>query len=133
MSFDLSRAMDAVTQETAIMSDDLYHGGSYASEGLFNRGIIRSEDVNGMWGSMHRARWVAESGIVRMKEVLGTAFDASALAARANIYAGISNRLLGENTATPSSTAAPETTRPTASRGPVQRAIRIAGPHQRHP
>jgi hypothetical protein len=97
MSFDLSRAMDAVTQETAIMADELYHGGSYAAEGLFNRGIVRSEDVNGMWGSLHRARWVAESGIVRMKEVLGTAFDTSPLAARANIYAGISNRLLGEN------------------------------------
>jgi starch-binding outer membrane protein, SusD/RagB family len=96
MSFDLSRAMDAVTQETAIMSDELFHGGSYAAEGLFNRGIIRSEDVDGMWGAMHRARWVAESGISRLKTVLAAEFDRSALAARANIYAGLANRLLGE-------------------------------------
>jgi starch-binding outer membrane protein, SusD/RagB family len=96
MAFDLSRAMDAMTQETAIMADELYHGGSYTNEGLFNRGIIRFEDVNGMWGDMHRARWVAEAGIVRMKAVLGTAFDTSPLSARANIYAGLANRLLGE-------------------------------------
>ena len=72
MSFDLSRAVDALTQDLAIMSDELYHGGSYADQGLFNRGIIRPEDVNADVGrSMHRARWVAESGIERMKEVLG--------------------------------------------------------------
>lgn len=97
MSFDLSRAVDAVTQEVAIMADELFHGGSYAAEGLFNRGIIREEDVNGMWGAMHRARWVAESGIQRLRNVLGSAFDSSPLAARAHIYAGLANRLLGEN------------------------------------
>jgi hypothetical protein len=97
MAFDLSRAIDAVTQETAIMADELYHGGSYAAEGLFNRGIVRSEDVNGMWGELHRARWVAESGIERMKTVLDAQFDQSPLAARAYVYAGLANRLIGEN------------------------------------
>lgn len=97
MSFDISRAMDALTQESAIMADELYHGGSYSAEGLFNRGILRSEDVDGMWGAMHRARWVAESGIVRMKEVLGATYDTSPLGARANIYAGLANRTLGEH------------------------------------
>ena len=97
MAFDLSQAIDATAQNLAIMSDELYHGGSYAEQGLFNRGIVRSEDVNGMWGDMQQARWVAESGIERMKEVLGTAFDTSPLAARANIYAGLANRLTGEN------------------------------------
>ena len=97
MSFDLSQAIDATAQNLSIMADELYHGGSYAEQGLFNRGIVRDEDVDGMWGAMHQARWVAESGIERMKEVLGTSFDTSPLAARANIYAGLSNRLLGEN------------------------------------
>ena len=50
-----------------------------------------------MWGDMHRARWVSEQGIVRIKDVLGTAYDSSALAARANIYAGFANRMLGEH------------------------------------
>lgn len=98
MSFDLSRAMDAATQETAIMSDELFHGGSYANEVFFNQGIIRPDLVNGMWGAMHRARWVAESGIQRMQTVMEGAFDTSPLAARAYIYAGLSNRILGELT-----------------------------------
>lgn len=97
MSFDLSRGLDEVLQNSSIMGDDLYHGGSYGPQGLFNRGIIEKEDVNGMWGEMHRARWVAEQGILRMKRVLGTGYDSTALAVRANIYAGLSNRLLGEH------------------------------------
>lgn len=97
MSFDLSRAVDDVLQNSSIMGDDLYHGGSYGPQGLFNRGVIRKEDVNGMWGSMHRARWVAESGIQRLKTVLDTLYDRSVLSARANIYAGFANRWLGEH------------------------------------
>jgi hypothetical protein len=97
MSFDLSRGLDAVLQNSSIMGDDLYHGGSYGPQGLFNRGIIEKEDVNGMWGEMHRARWVAEQGILRMKTVLGTGYDSTALAVRANLYAGFANRLLGEH------------------------------------
>lgn len=98
MSFDLSRAMDATAQETAIMADELYHGGSYANEGLFNRGVIRPDLVNGMWGAMHRARWVAEAGIERMKTVLEAGFNTNNLSARAYIYAGLANRMLGELT-----------------------------------
>jgi starch-binding outer membrane protein, SusD/RagB family len=97
MSLDLSRAFDPLTQGTAIMADELYHGGSYAAEGLWNRGIINPEDVNGLWGNTHRARWVAESGIERLKTILGQQeFDRSAFAARANLYAGLANRTLGE-------------------------------------
>lgn len=97
MSFDLSRALDEVLQNSSIMGDDLYHGGSYGPQGLFNRGVIEKENVNGMWAEMHRARWVAERGIERMKTVLGTDFESNALTVRAYIYAGLANRLLGEH------------------------------------
>jgi len=97
MSFDLSRGLDEVLQNSNIMADDLYHGGSYGPQGLFNRGIIEKEDVDGMWGEMHRARWVAENGIERMQDVLGAGFETSPLAVRAYIYAGFSNRILGEH------------------------------------
>ncbi|MDP9349031.1 MAG: RagB/SusD family nutrient uptake outer membrane protein [Gemmatimonadota bacterium] len=100
MSADLAFAMGEVVQSFSILSDDLYHGGSYTAEGLYNRGVIRPEDVNGDWGDMHRARWVAEQGIQRMKTVMGADFDKSPLAARAYLYAGFSNRLLGENVCT---------------------------------
>lgn len=97
MSFDLSRGFDEVLQNSNIMADDLYHGGSYGPQGLFNRGIIEKEDVDGMWGEMHRARWVAENGIERMQDVLGAGFETSPLAVRGYIYAGFANRLLGEH------------------------------------
>jgi starch-binding outer membrane protein, SusD/RagB family len=96
MSLDLSRAIDVLIQGTPIMADELYHGGSYAAEGLWNRGIIKPEDVNGLWGSTHRARWVAESGIERLRSTLGADFDRSPFVARAFIYAGLANRTLGE-------------------------------------
>jgi starch-binding outer membrane protein, SusD/RagB family len=97
MSFDLSRGLDELNYDVTVIADEQYHSGSYAEPGLFVRGIIRPEDVNDEWGEAHRARWVAESGIERMKDVMGADFDRSPLSARANIYAGLANRLLGEN------------------------------------
>ena len=97
MSFDLSRGLDELNYDVTVMADEQYHSGSYAQPGLFTRGIIRPEDVNAEWGEAHRARWVAESGIERMKDVMGDEFDRSSLSARAYIYAGLANRLLGEN------------------------------------
>lgn len=97
MSADLAFALSEVVQTISILSDDLYHGGSYTAEGLYNRGVARPEDVDGDWGDMQRARWVAESGIERMKNVLGAEFERSPLAARAYLYAGFANRMLGEN------------------------------------
>jgi hypothetical protein len=130
MSFDLSRAVDELDYDLTVMSDELYHGGSYAQPILFNRGIIRPEDVNAEWGEAHRARWVAESGIERMKEVMGADFDKSALSARAYIYAGLSNRLLGENMCQAVfDGSAPEDNKVHFSRAEAQftEALRIAG------
>lgn len=101
MSFDLSQGLDAGLQEISLASGDLWHGGSY-DFGDIPRGIILPEDVNGLWGSMHQARWVAEQGIERMRTVLASAgdedeFEKSPLVARAYLLAGLSNRMLGEN------------------------------------
>jgi hypothetical protein len=97
MSGDLSNALDEIVRITGIASDELAHGGSYTGEGLWYRGIIRPEDINDQWALMQRARWVAEAGILRIKTVPGFVYDADPLAARANILAGFSNRLMGEN------------------------------------
>src|SRR5215218_301418 len=93
MSFDLSRAVNVAAQALPIISDELYHGGSYTPEGLFNRGIVRAEDANDLWGTIQRARWVAESGIERMKTVLGAGSATNALSAREYIDEGHANRL----------------------------------------
>jgi len=101
MSADYANVYDEMVRITAIASDEMGHGGSYTQEGLWVRGIIRPEDVNGLWSTMHRARFEAESGIERMKSFSGQAgfdYDKSVYAARANLFAGLSNRLLGETT-----------------------------------
>ncbi|GAC1517494.1 MAG: hypothetical protein NVS1B4_17940 [Gemmatimonadaceae bacterium] len=97
MSADLSYALDYTNRLQSIAGDEMAHGGSYSNEGLWYRGIIRPEDVNEEWGRMQRARWVAESGIERMKAIPGFRSDSSPLSARANLLAGYANRLLGEN------------------------------------
>lgn len=97
MSGDLSNALDEIVRITGIASDEMAHGGSYAGEGLWYRGIINPEDVNNQWALMQRARWVAESGIQRIKTLPGYSYDGDPTAARANLLAGFSNRLLGEN------------------------------------
>jgi hypothetical protein len=99
MSADLSEEYDEVLELTTVASDELAHGGSYAGPGLWYRGIIEPEDVNESWADMHKARFEAESGIERIKGMQGiNAFDynKSREYARANLYAGLTNRFLGE-------------------------------------
>ena len=64
------------------------------------RGVIADDDpgVSGSWNSTQQARWVAETGIERLKELYTDAeFSKSAYVARAYIYAGYANRILGAN------------------------------------
>jgi starch-binding outer membrane protein, SusD/RagB family len=96
MSGDLSDALDEIVRIAGIASDDLNHGGSYGGEGLWVRGIIHREDINGQWALMQKARWVAENGVTRIQPLLGATYDTDSLAARANLIAGFANRMLGE-------------------------------------
>lgn len=101
MSYDLADAYNDALQEITLASNDLWHGGSY-DFGDIPRGIIIPEDVNGMWSSMHQARWVAEQGVERMRAVYAAAgdeagFNSDPLVARAYLLAGFANRFLGEN------------------------------------
>ncbi len=96
MSSDLSNEYDELTRFSSITGDESGHGGSYAPEALWVRGIIQPEDVNGLWAAMHSTRFETESGIDRIKGIVGFDYDHSALAARANMLAGIADRTLGE-------------------------------------
>jgi hypothetical protein len=96
ISSDFSNVLDEITRISSITGDESAHGGSYGQEGLWVRGIIRPEDVNGLWSGLHQVRFEAESGVERMKAMTGFSYDKSALAARANMFAGIANRTLGE-------------------------------------
>jgi hypothetical protein len=97
MKYDLSQAVDGTQEFLALAAVDIFHGGSYDWADI-PRGVILEEDVGGEWNSPQQARWVAETGIERLKELLTPEeFGRSADAAQAYVYAGYANRILGEN------------------------------------
>ncbi len=97
MGGDLSNAIGNYLTRGSLAALELRHSGNFAAERRFAAGTIGPEDVNGDWARLHTARYVAEAGLVRMKTVLGTAFETNANTPRAYLYAGYANRFLGEN------------------------------------
>jgi len=97
MSADLSIAVGNVAYFGGLLADEMAHSGNYANERYFYAGEVTGEHMNTVWASVHRARWVAESGIERMQKVLGNDFNSSPLVARAYALAGFANRMAGEN------------------------------------
>ncbi len=97
MSGDFSASYDGLAFLVARGSDEMAGSGSYFLTGLVRRGLIGSEDVDGYWEGVQRARWVAEAGLERMKEIEGYDFDGNPLTARAYLFAGLANRWFGEN------------------------------------
>ncbi len=97
MSSDLSEGYDGQSFLDARGGDEMTGGGSYYLTGQVRRGLIASEDVNGFWGDAQRARWVAEAGLERMKQIEGYDFDNNPLTARAYLLAGFANRWLAEH------------------------------------
>lgn len=97
MGADLSVVNDNIGYFMGIASRDIWHSGAFEAEFFMQDGLIEPRHVNGLWSDMHTARWVAEHGIDRLKEVLGDEADGSALVTEAHVWAGYSNRLLGEN------------------------------------
>jgi hypothetical protein len=100
MSGDLSVAIGNYIDRAALASGELAEAGNFAAEQQFYIGVIRPEDVNADWANMQQARWSAETGLERMKTVLGANFEKHVDTPRAYLYAGFANRLLGENVCT---------------------------------
>jgi hypothetical protein len=97
MSADLSVAVGIMIRATSLMSGETAHSGNYANENWWYAGDFDETHVNDLWADMQRARWEAESGIERMKTVLGSSFETDSLSATAYLLAGFANRMLGEN------------------------------------
>lgn len=97
MSSDFSVAYDNLSFTTAILSDEIVGSGSYFSTGRYRRGLFDSDDANGFWGGVQRARWVAEAGLLRMRGIDDYQFDGNHNTARAWLFAGLANRWFGEN------------------------------------
>jgi len=61
-------------------------------------GILTPEEGNGHWNMTQRARWVAEAGLERLRRGMpASEFSSSEVVARAHLWVGYTNRMLGEN------------------------------------
>lgn len=97
MSGDLSLALGGIILRTGLASGELTESGNFSDEGFFYLGAFTGANANTDWANAQRARWTSESGLVRMKTVLGSTFETNTDTPRAYLYAGFANRLLGEN------------------------------------
>lgn len=98
ISADYSRALNpGIAQFASVMAYEITSGLSDQGEhviGYLDTDIV---DRQGTWDDWQRARWVASAGVLRLQESLGSAYSSSIYGAKANLYAGLANRLLGEN------------------------------------
>ncbi len=97
MSSDFSYEMDGIAFLMGRAADEMTGSGSYSSTAEYRVGDVPNEYVNAQWERMSRARWVAETGIERMAAIEDYDFEGNELTARAYLYAGLSNRVLGES------------------------------------
>lgn len=101
MNMALASAVSIVADYGGVVAQEYTADGSTANWGYdqdLQQGILDVQGRSDPWNLGQRARWVAEDGIERLRNVLGEQdFANSPLAAEALVYAGFANRLLGEN------------------------------------
>src|SRR5690554_6025098 len=71
MSADFSEAVGSVAEAGAAMSDEMEGSSNLVWVREYSRGIASPEFDLVRWGTAQRARWVAESGIERIHDLLG--------------------------------------------------------------
>lgn len=101
---DLAETLNWTVYTSAAAAREIWPAGSTGSFGIslnVQNGRLTDDESADYWDRAQRGRWTAEQGAVRLKTVLGDAdYAKSALAAQILVWAGFSNRLLGENMCT---------------------------------
>lgn len=99
----LANALNYVAETGALVAQEFAFAGNnsitFGFTNLQQNGVLDpgDEETNPHWERAQQARWVAEDGVRRLRDELGDAFASSPVAARALVYVGYANRLLGEN------------------------------------
>lgn len=97
---DLAEALNWTSYTGAAAAREIFPGGSTGSFGISvqqQNGKLTDDDGGTWWDFSQRARWTSEDAVTRAKASLGAASATSATLAQALIWAGFSNRHLGEN------------------------------------
>jgi hypothetical protein len=97
---DLSDALNWLAYTGGAISREIFPAGSTGSFGISAQqqvGKLLDDDTNNYWQIAQRARYEAESGADILRTTLGTSFASDTLAAKILLWAGYTNRLLGEN------------------------------------
>lgn len=94
----LSAGLNWLSYTGAAVTREIHPSGSTGSFGITNRwqqGELAGDDsdLNDHWNQAQRARFLAEDGVARLEPTP----DSPELLARAYLYAGYANRLLGEH------------------------------------
>src|SRR5256884_9388733 len=98
-SLSLSEAINWVAFFGGDASKEFTQGGRIHPVKLpLDPGQLSVEEIPAnAWNSAQQARWVAEDAVRRFRDVMGAQFASYDLRAKALLYAGYANRLLGEN------------------------------------
>jgi len=97
---DLAEALNWTSYTGGAATREIFPAGSTAAFGisvLHQEGKLVDNDGDTWWNFAQRARWTSEDAVTRIKSVLGTTAGSSATLAQALVWAGFSNRHLGEN------------------------------------
>ena len=98
---DLAETMNWTVYTGAAAAREIWPAGSTGTFGISvstQNGLLTDDESGDVWDRAQRGRWTAEQGAARLKSVLGAAdYGKSPLAAQILLWAGYSNRLLGEN------------------------------------
>jgi len=95
-----AEALNFIAYESGAVSLEINAAGSIGNFGISTaerRGNLNPSESDFTWELGHRARFTAEDGVERMRNVLEDEFGSSELAAQALLWTGYSNRLLGAN------------------------------------
>jgi hypothetical protein len=97
---DLAESINWVAYTGGAVAREIFPAGSTGAFGitvLHQNGKLVDNDGDNYWNFAQRARWTSEDAVTRIKSVLGTTSATSATLAQALVWAGFSNRHLGEN------------------------------------
>ena len=98
---DLAEGLNYVAYHGSMPTRELFPTGGTGQFGISIRnadGFLDPQEQNQPWNLMQRARWTAEDGLRRFEENMEPAtFQNSELVAEIALWAGYSNRTLGEN------------------------------------